>query len=68
MPVYKDDERGTWYVRCYYEDFTGKKKQIKKRGFKLQREAKEWEADFLRKQKATQICLSALCMKFISRI
>lgn len=51
MPVYKDEERGTWYVRCYYEDFTGKKKQIKKRGFKLQREAKEWEADFLRKQK-----------------
>jgi len=50
MPVYKDEERGTWYVRCYYEDFTGKKKQIKKRGFKLQREAKEWEADFLRKQ------------------
>ena len=29
MPVYKDEERGTWYVRCYYEDFTGKKKQIK---------------------------------------
>jgi integrase len=50
MLVYKDEERGTWYVRCYYEDFTGKKKQIKKRGFKLQREAKEWEADFLRKQ------------------
>ena len=53
MPVYKDEERGTWYVRCYYEDFTGKKKQIKKRGFKLQREAKEWEADFLRKQKGS---------------
>ena len=50
MPVYKDEERGTWYFQCYYEDFTGKKKQIKKRGFKLQREAKEWEADFLRKQ------------------
>lgn len=49
MPVYKDEERGTWYVRCYYEDFTGKKKQI----FKLQREAKEWEADFLRKQKGS---------------
>jgi integrase len=53
MPVYKDEERGTWYVRCYYEDFTGKKKQIKKRGFKLQREAKEWEADFIRKQKGS---------------
>jgi integrase len=53
MPVYKDEERGTWYVRCYYEDFTGKKKQIKKRGLKLQREAKEWEADFIRKQKGS---------------
>ena len=53
MPVYKDEERGTLYVRCYYEDFTRKKKQIKKRGFKLQREAKEWEADFLRKQKGS---------------
>ena len=53
MPVYKDEERGTWYVRCYYEDFTGKKKQIKKRGFKLQREAREWEADFIRKQKGS---------------
>ena len=53
MPVYKDEERGTLYVRCYYEDFTKKKKQIKKRGFKLQREAKEWEADFLRKQKGS---------------
>lgn len=53
MPVYKDEERGTWCVRCYYEDFTEKKKQIKKRGFKLQREAKEWEADFLRKQKGS---------------
>ena len=54
MPVYKDEERGTWYVRCYYEDFTGKKKQIKKRGFKLQREAKEWEADFLESRKAAR--------------
>ena len=53
MPVYKDEERGTWCVRCYYENFTEKKKQIKKRGFKLQREAKEWEADFLRKQKGS---------------
>ncbi len=26
-----------------------RKKQIKKRGFKLQREAKEWEADFFKK-------------------
>ncbi len=50
MPVYKDEQRGTWYVRCYYEDFTGKKKQIKKRGFKRQKDAKEWEADFLRKE------------------
>lgn len=47
MPVFKDEERGTYYVKCYYTDYTGTKKQKKKRGFKLQREAKEWEARFL---------------------
>lgn len=47
MPVFKDEERGTYYVKCYYTDYTGSKKQKKKRGFKLQREAKEWEARFL---------------------
>lgn len=53
MPVYKDESNnGTWYVKCIYEDYTGTKHQKKKHVFKLQREAKEWEMNFLLKQGA----------------
>lgn len=45
--VYKDQERNTWYCKFYYVDWTGQKRQKMKRGFKLQREAKEWEKMFL---------------------
>lgn len=47
MGVYKDEKTGTWFVKCYYTDYAGQKRQRKKRGFKLQREAKEWEYSFL---------------------
>lgn len=47
MGVYKDKERGTWYCRFYYTNWQGEKKQKCKRGFKLQREAKDWERKFL---------------------
>ena len=47
MPVYKDEERGTYYCKFYYTDYAGKRQQKKKRGFKLQRDAKEWERSFL---------------------
>ena len=50
MPVYKDEKHGTWYVKLYYTDWTGQKRQKMKRGFKLQRDAKEWEHDFLLQQ------------------
>lgn len=50
MPVYKDEKQGTWYVKLYYTDWTGQKRQKMKRGFKLQRDAKEWENDFLTQQ------------------
>ena len=52
MPTYKDEKTGTWYVKLYYTDYTGTRKQKMKRGFQLQREAKEWERDFLLKQAA----------------
>ena len=52
MPVYQDSTTKTWYVKCYYTDYTGTKHQRKKRGFKLQREAKEWERNFLETQQA----------------
>lgn len=52
MPAYYDDKTKSWRCKFYYTDFTGTKKQKKKRGFKLQREAKEWERAFLEKQQA----------------
>lgn len=52
MPVHYEEKTKTWYVKCYYVDYTGTKRQRKKRGFKLQREAKEWERNFLETQQA----------------
>ncbi len=52
MPAYYDDQTKSWYCKFYYTDYTGTKKQKKKRGFKLQREAKEWERNFLETQQA----------------
>lgn len=52
MPVYKDEKTDTWYAKFYYTDYTGTKKQKFKRGFKLQRDAKEWERNFLETQQA----------------
>jgi len=49
MPVYKDKQRETWYASFYYTDWTGKRRLKKKRGFKLQREAKDFESEFLAK-------------------
>ena len=39
MPIYKDEKKGTWFVVLRYTDFTGKRKQTTKRGFKTKREA-----------------------------
>lgn len=47
MPVYKDQKRGTWYVRVCYTTWQGEKKERKKRGFATKREAVAWEENFL---------------------
>lgn len=61
MPVYKDKERGTWYAMFYYVDWQGIRRKKKKRGFKTQREAKEFEHDFLsNEQKDIDITLNTL--------
>lgn len=52
MPVYKNEERNTWYCSFYYHDWQGNRKRKKKEGFKTQREAKAFERDFLNKAKA----------------
>lgn len=50
MPAYFDNEKKTWYAKFYYVDYTGTRRQKMKRGFKLQRDAKNFERDFLEKQ------------------
>lgn len=50
MPAYYDETTKTWFCKFYYQDYTGTRRQKKKRGFKLQREAKEWERNFLERQ------------------
>lgn len=61
MPAYKDKKRGTWYANFYYQDWTGERKHKCKRGFKTQREAKEYERMFLDTlSKSSDILLSSL--------
>ena len=47
MPAYYDEKTKTWYCKFYYKNYTGARKQKLKRGFKLQREALQWEREFL---------------------
>lgn len=54
MPVYKDEQRGTWYAMFYATDWKGVKHKHKKRGFKLKKDAQEYEREFLAKN--TQSC------------
>lgn len=66
MPVYKDDKTNTWYCKFYYTDYTGTRKQKLKRGFALQRDAKDWERNFLEKVQGTpDITLQALYEAYI---
>ena len=45
-------KKGTWFVVLRYNDFTGKKRQTTKRGFKTKRDAKFMKAIlYLIKQK-----------------
>ncbi len=53
MPTYKytlKDGKIRWYANFYYTDWTGKKKHICKRGFKTQRDAKDYERQFLEQE------------------
>lgn len=52
MAVYKDEERGTWFVSFHYQDWTGQRKRKLKRGFRTKREALQWEQDFKLKEAA----------------
>lgn len=47
MAVSKDTEKGTWTSQIWVEDWQGKKKHKKKRGFASKKEALEWERNAL---------------------
>lgn len=70
MPAYKytlkDSKTTKWYANFYYTDWTGGKKHICKRGFKTQREAKEYERSFLDQQNNTSdILFSSLVENYL---
>lgn len=52
MPAYRDEKHGTFYASFYYTDFTGARRKKMKRGFKLKRDAQEWERQFLLQRNA----------------
>ena len=53
MPAYKDDERGTWFVKFQYKNWKDEKKWVTKRGFKTKREALQWEKEYRLKQQGS---------------
>ena len=70
MPAYKytlkDGKTTRWYANFYFTDWTGEKKHICKRGFKTQREAKEYERSFLEQEKNTSdILFSSLVENYL---
>ena len=42
MSVSKDPVRDTYYVQCWYKDWTGKRCKKTKRGFKTKKAASAW--------------------------
>ncbi|QEK19471.1 site-specific integrase [[Clostridium] hylemonae] len=47
MPTYLNQSSQTWYCKFYYKDSLGRIRQKKKGGFRLQRDAREWERSFI---------------------
>lgn len=52
MPQYKNESTGKWYCSFYYTDWQGNRKKKKKEGFKTKKEAKEYEAEFIKQKTA----------------
>ena len=69
MPAYKytlKNGKTMWYAAFNYTDWTGQNKHTCKRGFKTQREAKEYERSFLEQQNNTSdILFSSLVENYI---
>jgi hypothetical protein len=46
MAIYKDKKRGTWYCKVNYLNQEGKLISHTKRGFKLKRDAQNYESSY----------------------
>ncbi|HHL0972704.1 TPA: tyrosine-type recombinase/integrase [Bacillus cereus] len=53
MVIYKDQERGTYFFVVRVRQFDGTQKQVKRRGFKTKKEAREAEAKMLVEKETT---------------
>lgn len=53
MSAYKNKENNTWFVKFWYKDSEGERKNKTKRGFATKKEALEWEREFLLKSKGS---------------
>ncbi len=69
MPAYKytlKNGKTMWYAAFNYTDWTGQNKHTCKRGFKTQRETKEYERSFLDQEKNTSdILFSSLVENYL---
>lgn len=69
MPAYKytlKNGKTMWYANFYYTEWTGEKKHICKRGFKTQREAKDYERSFMDQQSnSSDILFSSLVANYL---
>lgn len=69
MPAYRytlKNGKTMWYAAFNYTDWTGQNKHTCKRGFKTQREAKEYERSFLDQEKKTSdILFSSLVENYM---
>ena len=69
MPVYKDESRGTWFVKVAYADYTGQRRQKMKRGFQLRKDALKWEREFLEQMAgAPTMTFSALYSTYLEYV
>ena len=55
MPVYKNQDNGTWYVSVYYKDWENNQSRKVKRGFKLSVTHKSGKENFSRSKQATLV-------------
>lgn len=66
MSVFKDSYTKTWACKFRYTNWQGEVKQHKKTGFKTQKEAKEYERDYLDKMnQSSDILFKSLASKYL---